>query len=196
MFGINLTGINSGQIPPQDDKTAKKHKRNSLSESALNSILTYKKPVETHDNNNPNPVRNDNKKVKYNKDGTISNFKYDDDGSVTYESVKDVKGRNVSNSYFLYNKEKGYRTEVKCIFNENGQVVKKVQINTTNGKEVYRKVSDWNPDNSALTVCDFDDKGALLEKWEGQSDGLPDNYNINDFGEGEITKTLFRMSNN
>ena len=61
---------------------------------------------------------------------------------------------------------------MKWICNDNDQVVKRVQTNTDKNNVVFSQVTDWNPDDKKLVICDYDDKGKLIERWEGSSDEL------------------------
>ena len=115
-----------------------------------------------------------------------------------YFHVNDADGKLVSHSYFLYCDNKDLRSEVKCIYNHSGQVVQRVLTNTDKNKVVYKEVTDWNPDNKQLIISKYDDKDGLLERWEGNSDGLPDSWKIDDYciEEGEINLKYRRDDSN
>lgn len=184
---LELNGF--GQIPPQDVKTRSDRRTNKMNESAINSILNYKpdKSGKTSDDG-----------IIENKDGTFSHTRYNSGGYPVETRVNDADGKLVSHSYFLYCDNKDLRSEVKCIYNHSGQVVQRVLTNTDKNKVVYKEVTDWNPDNKQLIISKYDDKDGLLERWEGNSDGLPDSWKIDDYciEEGEINLKYRRDDSN
>ena len=184
---LELNGF--GQIPPQDVKTRSNRRTNKMNESAINSILNYKpdKSGKTSDDG-----------IIENKDGTFSHTRYNSGGYPVETRVNDADGKLVSHSYFLYCDNKERKTEMKCIYNDNGQVVKRVQTNTDKNNVVFSQVTDWNNNKKKLVICDYDDRGELIERWEGSSDGLPDSWKLNDycFEEGQVECTYKRDDNN
>lgn len=171
MFELNSIG----QVPPQDVKTHYNSRTNKMKETAINSILNYK-PGKT---NKTDKTTDDG--IIANKDGTFSHTRYDSEGYPGETRVIDANGKLVSHSYFLYCDNKDRRSEIKCIYNDGGQVVKRVLTNTDKNNVVYRQVTDWNPDDKKLVICDYDENGELVERWEGSSDGLPDSWKIDDY---------------